>query len=194
MLGDTLVFLRDHLNAALTQVSGSETPVVEFVAGAETDAMKFKQDRVSALLVNVEEETTMRRPDPYTMTAADGSVRRIFPEIRMSLFVLFVARFAQYETGLTQLSRVIRHFQRHRVVDRAAAPGIPAGVEKLVLELVTMPFSEQNEIWNALRTTYLPSVLYKVKVITIVDQQPARTAAVRDKTIDVSQAHAGSGE
>ena len=190
MIGEVLVFLKDHLNAVLKgpDVDTPETPEdkVVFVDGEKMDPIAFKLGAVSALLINIEEENTLRAADPYAAVSASGAPLKVSPEVRMNLYVLFVARFRQYELGLRYLSDIIQHFQGHRVFDHHNAPRLSEKVEKLIMELVTLPFSEQNELWNALRTTYHPSVLYKVKMVVFQDQDVRRTVEVKEKATSTS--------
>jgi hypothetical protein len=192
MIGEVLVFLRDHLNAYLNASSvltpGGDTgeDKVVFVDGEKMDPITFKLGAVSTLLINVEEDNTLRLSDPFTVVSADGSHRKAKPEIRMNLYVLFVARFKQYEQGLRYLSQIIQHFQTHRVLNQHNAPEMSDRIEQLNMELITLPFSEQNEMWNALRTTYHPSVLYKVKMIVFRDVDAAVMPEIKEKDLRMS--------
>jgi Pvc16 N-terminal domain len=174
MVDDAVLFLRQHLSSALKSLSGAapddvaDEPVV-FVDDAKMDCVTFKPGAISLLLVNIEQETTLREPDLYSRISANGTRESVQPEIRMNLYVLFVAQFTQYEQSLKYLSRIVQHFQTHRVFDHQNAPELSERIDRLVLELITLPFSEQNEIWNALRTAYRPSVLYKARMIVFRD-------------------------
>ncbi len=187
MISEVLLFLKGQLNEYLNASSGwssaqaGEDKVV-LLDGENMDPMIFKLGAVSALLINLEEEKTLRPPDRYQRALADGSTLQVQPEIRLNLYVLFVARFKQYEDGLRYLSLIIRYFQRHRVLDHGNAPALAGGIEKLVMELVTLPFSEQNEVWNALRTTYHPSVLYKVRMIAFHDEEGLAAPEITENT------------
>ncbi len=191
MISDVLVFLRDHLNQQLSASSGwavgeTREDHVVFVDGEKMDPIVFKLGAISALLLNIEEENTLRPADPYRAVAADGSVYKVQPEIRMNLYVLFVARYKQYEQGLETLSQIIQYFQSHRVLNHQNAPELSPQIEKLIMELTTLPFSQQNEIWNALRTTYHPSVLYKVKLVFIRDDTATRSVVIGEKDLRLS--------
>lgn len=183
MISDALVFLRKHLDDHLRMALGgspedaSDDKVV-FVDGDQMDPITFKSGAVTILLINLEEERTLRSPDPFVRRTADGHVERVQPDIRLSLHVLFIARFKQYDVAWRHLSKIIEHLQTVRVFDSEIAPELPAGIEKLVLELVTLGFAEQNEVWNALRTTHHPSVLYRVKLLTFRDQQASQTTEI----------------
>ncbi len=175
MIAHVVGFLRDRLNAAYPRdASGSAEDMFVYVTGNKDDAVTFASNAVSVLLVRIEEETTLRPPDRHVRVAADGARTRVEPEIRMNLFVLFVARFQDdYALSLQQLSRVVRYFQNHRVFTHENAPELNAQVPQLVLELVTPSFAEQNEIWGALRTSYQPSALYKVRMVLFPDDDGA---------------------
>jgi hypothetical protein len=178
MIDDAVLFLRQHLSSALKSLSGAppddvgDEPVV-FVDDAKMDCVTFKPGAISVLLVNIEQETTLREPDLYSRVSTNGVSESVQPEIRINLYVLFVAQFTQYEQSLKYLSRIVQHFQTHRAFDQKNAPDLSQRIDRLALELITLPFSEQNEIWNALRTAYRPSVLYKVRMIVFRDESPA---------------------
>jgi hypothetical protein len=189
MIDDVLVFLKNRLNNYLNSGRSPEDSAqdkVVFVDGEKTDPLSFQLGAVSILLINVEEENTLRPPDLYARTLADGQRQRVRPEIRLNLYVLLVARFKQYEEGLSFLSRVIQHFQHHRLIDHHSAPDLSEDIDHLNLELVTLPFSEQNEVWSALRTAYLPSVLYRVRMAAFREQEAIEPQQIEERVVQTS--------
>jgi len=132
------------------------------------------------------EENTLRPADPYRAVGEDGTVYKVQPQIRMNLYVLFVARYKEYEQGLKTLSRIIQYLQKNRVLNHQNAPELSGTIEKLIMELTTLPFAEQNEIWNALRTTYHPSILYKVKMVVVQDDAPMDSVELQEKELRTS--------
>jgi len=191
MLSEVLIFLKDHLNAHLTVKSGvnsieSVEPLVGFIDGEKMDSIGFKINAVSALLINVEEEKTLRTADPYLRSSTAGGKLNVQPDIRLNLYVLFVARFKQYEQGLSYLSLIIRYFQNHRIFNHQNAPALSEEIEQLVMELTTLPLAEQNDLWNALRTTYHPSVLYKVKTVIVSDDEAQPLPAINERDLRAS--------
>lgn len=173
MIDDTLIFLRDSLNSYL--LGGAEPddaagePPVRFATNDPSGTVKFATDALTLLLINLEQENVLRAPDPYVRILADGTQQRINPDVRLNLYVLCVAQFNNYTNGLRSLSRVIEYFQRNRVFTPQSAPRLSEKIDQLVVELVTLPFGEQNEIWGALRTAYQLSALYKVKMVVFRD-------------------------
>ena len=190
MISDVLRFLKDRLNKALPRENATAPAEDLFVyAGSgKDDAVAFKSDAVSVLLVKIEEETALRAPDPYRRITAAGVPQRIDPDIRMNLYVLFVARCADdYGRSLAYLSRVIRYFQGNRIFNHTNSPELGADISQISLELVTPSFSEQNEIWGTLRTGYLPSAMYKVRMIVFTEEGEAlvQVKEVSHKTVQI---------
>jgi len=175
VIDQAMVLLRNTLNAHLTlavpgQDASAEDAVV-FLDGDKTDPISFRIGAVTMLLINVEQEPILRAANPYLRTGADGTSHQSRPDIRLNLRVLFVARFKQYEQALTRLSQVLSFFQSTPVLDAHSAPSLPAGIPLLTMELVTQPLNEQNDLWNALRATFQPSLLYRVRMLVFEDRQ-----------------------
>ncbi len=191
MLGEVLIFLRSRLDAYLSARLGvvpgePDQEKVVLLDGEKTDPIEFQLGAVTALLVNIEQERIQRPPDRYYRSLPDGTTERVHPEIRMNLFVLFVAHFKQYEQGLSYLSLIIQYFQGHAVMDHTNSPELDSRIDKLLLELTTLSFSEQGEIWNGLRTSYLPSVLYRVGVLIFQDEDTLSGTEITEKVIRTS--------
>ena len=174
MIDNVLTFLKDQLNKQFTSDEGSLEEQVIFIEGQKMDPLVFKLGAVSVLLINIEEENILRSSNLYRRTNGEGANRQtqqINPDIRLNLYVLFVAKYKAYEDSLRSLSYIIQFFQHRRIFMSSDEPILDDNIERLGVELITLPFAEQNEIWNALRVTYHPSLLYKIKMIVFKDQQ-----------------------
>ena len=193
MIGDVLLLLRDQLNAymrAAAPQAGDDSAEdrVQLIDGEKTDPVEFRLNAVTVLLINIEQETSQRSIDPYLRSSQPaGNLRKLMPEIRLNLYVLFAARFKAYEQGLNHLAMVIRFVQQHRALDHINTPALSPQIDKLVLELVTLPLSEQNEIWSALRVSYHPSVLFRVRMVVFRDAEGAAVPQIGQTVVRTLQ-------
>lgn len=174
MIGEVLVLMRDQLNAYLREQAGNvasnaEDKVQLLDASGVADAVEFKVGKVTALLINIEQEQLLRPADAFLRQMPDGSSQRVQRELRLNLYVLFVVRFMVYEQGLSMLSNVLRYFQTHPVLDHSQLPNLNPEIDKLTFELVTLPLAEQNTVWSQLRTAYHPSLMYRVRMVVFRD-------------------------
>ena len=174
MIGEVLVLMRDQLNAYLREQAGNvasnaEDKVQLLDASGVADAVEFKVGKVTALLINIEQEQLLRPADAFLRQMPDGSSQRVQRELRLNLYVLFVVRFMVYEQGLSMLSNVLRYFQTHPVLDHSQLPNLNPEIDKLTFELVTLPLAEQNTVWSQLRTSYHPSLMYRVRMVVFRD-------------------------
>jgi hypothetical protein len=130
-------------------------------------------DSLGLSLVNIEEERILKDQQAYTAAADGRRVAHVNPELKLNLYILIVANFNTYETGLKFLSGTIRFFQSKNVFSRENTPDLDPSVKKLIVDLFPLNFEQQNHLWGALGAKYLPSVMYKVRLLTVQEIQAA---------------------
>lgn len=191
MIDQTFKFLKEQLNTNLSQggvdpvgAPEEEQDTVVYIAGDKMEPLTFAADAVSMLLVNIEQEKTMRRAEPYRGLRADGSIGAVSPELRLELCILFAAHFRQYETGLKTLSGIVHFFQQNPIFSDNAQ--LPEGIGRLDVELLSLPMTQQNDIWALLRATYRPSLLYRVRLITFSDPSPVGMKTVNKDGVEIN--------
>lgn len=192
MISKAILLLKDVVNDYLSTSSGWGPPdtdfgQVSFVDSANVDVVDFKMGAITLLLVNVEEERSMRPADPYRRALPDGTEQRVSPPVHLNLHVLFVARFADYKLSLRYISLILQFFLNRRVLDHESTPSLDDGIEKLTMELVTLPFGEQNNLWSILRTAYQPSLLYKVRMVVFRDEDGVIVPPAAEPKTEISQ-------
>jgi hypothetical protein len=188
MLNDVLVFLKDRLNLHLRidqdKKDGQEDQV-SFLRGHGVDSPGFKVNAVSLVMINLQQENVLRPPDLYNRSMPNGTFQKVQPEIRLNVYVLFAANYEQYDDGLRVLSAIIQYFQNHRVFGRQDSPQLSENIEQLAVELVTLTFGEQYEVWGTLGLAYHPSVIYKIKMVVFQDQAPQEVPLITEKSINI---------
>ena len=185
MIADVLVFLKNRLNTHFRTLSGSveeadEDKVVFIDSDQKPDSVTFKQGAVTIFLFNIERDVTYRPADNYVRLASDGSKLNTNPDITVNLYLLFVAKFKDYAQSLHYLSMVLSYFQANPYLDRENSPELGATINSLVLELNTLTMSQQNELWGILRSSYSPSLVYKVKALTFMDDGKQSAAKIKE--------------
>ncbi len=172
MIQTVLSVLKDQLNEYFKIKTGHDDEHVKFLDSTQNDPISFANNAVTPFLINVSEDRVFRKPDQYVGVVRDGIRTRINPEIRIDLQILFVSKFGDYHQSLKFLSYVIKCFQVNRVYTPLNSPELSGdNIEKLILELVTLPLEEQNQVWHSLNTSYLPSVMYRARVLNYLDEE-----------------------
>lgn len=134
---------------------------------------------VTIMLVGVEEERKEGKR-PVLIPANDREFFRLNPPIELDLFILFAAHNKDYETALRDLTDVIAFFQANVVFDETRYPSLNATVtqptnkpwqliQRLCFRLHNMSFEQQNNLWAMLGSKYIPSVVYKMNMLTVFD-------------------------
>ena len=119
-------------------------------------------DKVILTLVNLQ-------PEPISGSAqvASGGAYTNRP-VNLNLFVLFSAHFSEnnYSEALKFLSAIISYFQVNPAFSRENTPELDPYIEKLTFEIYDTNFQSLSYIWGMLGGKYLPSVVYKIRMVT----------------------------
>lgn len=180
MIGEALRLITDELNSFLgrrePRYRNGGTAILSDLVNQQGELVitisdQSQRDNIIVTLINVEEETVGKAQLPYTRNP-DRSIEIINPEIKLNLYVLFsafsnMAPEDRYFNCLALLCYVVRFFQYKSVFNHQNTPNLHQGIEKLTLELISPTFEQQNYLWGALGAKYLPSVLYKLRMLTI---------------------------
>ena len=169
MIEYVISFLKDKLNDYIRVKTGSQGFEVVFPQERNQKEVSFPDNAITTLLINLEEDYTFRSGVAYEKMPHGGVSTPNNPNIYLNLYVLFAANFTDYSQSLQFLSLIIKFFQSHRLFNHRNSPNLNPEIEKLTLELVNLPFTEQREVWAGLGMSYIPSVIYKVRMVIFTD-------------------------
>lgn len=137
--------------------------------------------KVVLTIVNIEEESTLKNNTPY-IRSGDGIEKRN-PIIFINLYVLISSPTEQYDTALSEISETIEFFQGKNVFTRdnkATNGDFPENVEKILMELFSLNFEQVNHLWGILGGKYLPSVMYKLRLVPIISDKKKPVQAIEE--------------
>ena len=190
MIDKALTVLKDEVNAWLELKNGvNEDKVVLSNVATEDGSWAIPEDKLGMSLVKIEEERVLKDQN-LAHKNAEGKVDYYNPDLKFNLYVLVTANFpngdtendnSKYVEGLKQLSYVISFFQQKHVFTNANTPvmaDVDENLIKLIVELYYYSFEQQDNLWTVIGAKYLPSVLYKVRLVTfqegaVKEQAPA---------------------
>jgi len=178
MLKETFQFFADELNKYLIVkgVASSDTPrvVLGNVARAYDSDTLGGSDAISnraiLSLVNIEEDKASKQQENYIKT--DISTKYKSPLLFLNLYMLVSANRNNYSQSLTWLGHILQFFQFQNVFTPLTHPSLDSRILKLIVELYSLNFEQTNHLWSTLGGKYLPSVMYKVRRVTLDEDLP----------------------
>lgn len=175
MLDKALLFLTTELNnyfGRTFQLLEDRAVLAAHLHSDGTPAIGIV-NKVSVSLVNLATESTVRNMPAERIS--NGELR-LNPALKLNLYVLFAANFGDYDEALKFLSSTLTFFQGRPVFTQQNSPGLDRELDRLTVELETLTYHELSNLWGVLGSKYVPSAVYKVKLITI------QGGAVQDRT------------
>ena len=147
------------------------------------------ENKLITTLVNVNQDTSGGSPGYSKCSEADQANVEYYPGISLNLLMLVSAHFNKknYYEALGFLSESVSFFQKKPVFDRHNSPGMDLRIKKLALEIINLDTHYLGNLWGMHGGRYLPSILYKIRTITI-DSNAVRSIEIKTSDID-SSAH-----
>ena len=164
MIYEALKIITDNLNAYMRNrfsLSKDKVMMSNIVDKDNPDVLTDK-DKIAVTLINIQQEKTIR--------AAGATQAGMNAPIHLNLFLLFSVYFGEdgsYEESLKELSSVISFFQANQVMNHHNTPDLDNRIEKMVFEFVNQDMQTLNYVWGMLGGKYVPSVMYKARMISI---------------------------
>jgi hypothetical protein len=161
------------LKDPLATAGGTTGAVVLTNVVDQENKLLFTDDRIFMTLVNTEEETVGKSHLPY-LRNPDDSLNIVNPDIKLNLYIQFSAHggnagagLSGYEKSLKLLNEVVLFYQ-YRNVFKAGDYNMlkDGGLDKLIIDPVSLTFEQLNHLWATMGAKYLPSVLYKCRMLT----------------------------
>lgn len=151
--------------------------------GAATPST-IAENKLVLFLTGIERDTAAHPADRRVSNAASLLQER--PPIYLNLLLICAANFngASYAEALKFLSGAITFFQGKPVFDHQNASEMDPRLERLALNIENLSYAEMNNLWAIHGGHYLPSVLYRVRMVALdsgqIDQRtvPAIAATV----------------
>ena len=170
MIDQALTLTVDRLNGHLSgQFSAPEDIVVlaplTDADGKPTDAVRNK---LALFVTNISEDALPRRATGRTGSV--GSIKAEAAPLHLDIYAMLAASYDAeiYAEGLKMLSAALMYFQSYPVLNPQNAPGMPDGLHQLSFEISNLRVEEMGQMWGNLGGRYVPSVMFKIRTISLV--------------------------
>ena len=196
MIIHALQILRQALNAYLDDLDTTDNDKVVLGNISQIELPKESdnsKNKVVMTLVNIREEKTLKNAPNYRRNDATLKTEYFNPPVFLNLYLLVAACQDDYTNALIYLSRIASFFQSKNVFTHSntvpvAGPTLVADNEKMetfkiILDLYSPSFEEQNHIWGTLGGKQLPSLVYVARLIEVTPKKLTATGGVVEEIV-----------
>jgi Pvc16 N-terminal domain len=169
MIDKALSFLRQELNSYLKLKTGDDNKINLSAIVDQSGRSTVDNNTIAMMMVNMEEERVFRTQGPQTILH-NGQYVQANPELKLNVYVLFAANHTDHREALLLISHVVQYFQARNVYDNQESPQLGESIERLIVDLFTLSFEQQNQIWASLGAKYMPSAMYRVRMLILNDK------------------------
>ena len=143
-----------------------------------------EMNKVVVTLVNIQEDKLAH--NKFNRGSKIGQSLPVYLNVQILISANFDEKLAK--ESLRFISAVVAFFQSKNVFTPSNTPSLDNSIEKLVFEIVNLEFTEQSNLFSSLGAKYLPSMLYRMRMLAIEEGNMQYTAGpVRGKGVNTSQ-------
>jgi len=169
MLDKALTFVVSYLNRNLKMTFGlnEDVAVLGSLVNLDGSITKNIENKVILSIINLEHEKTVKNMGGY-ISNSQGTFGKVDPPVYLNLYVLLSANYnsENYLESLKMLSAVIDLFQSSIIFTPQTYPDLDPSIERLTFEIFNTPIQELSHIWNGIGAKYVPSMIYKIRMIS----------------------------
>jgi hypothetical protein len=192
MIGNILQLIAKEVSAfidAQSEMPSGQKSVVLHKPNSVSGDFSLPDNAISLSMLNIEEELSSKTSMP-SKRVKNNKVYTQNPAVHINLQIIFISNFANdYINELNYLTKVLAFFQEKSSFTVENTQGLEAlNLQKLSFKLNTLPLSEQGNVWTLLGGKYMPSLVYRVGLISIQDKERRSDIKVV-KTIDINSDH-----
>lgn len=118
-------------------------------------------------LINIEENRISRNPQNYARDGTDIKLKNPAVHLYLSLLFTSVREASGYGKALEAIQNIVGFFQKKYSFDHTNTPSLDPGIEKLILEMISLNLEQLHQLWSMLGGKYHPSVAYRMRMVTI---------------------------
>ncbi|PHR46555.1 MAG: hypothetical protein COA32_10450 [Fluviicola sp.] len=170
MIAKALTFVSDFLNHQIKMSYGIDENrvVVSSLINPDGTIAENIENKIVISVINLEHETTVKSLNNY-VPGDSNNYGKVSPPVYLNLYLLVSANYdsGNYVEALKMISRVISIFQENTYFNQQKNPEMQSPLEKLTFEIFNLPINELSHIWSGIGAKYVPSIIYKVRMITI---------------------------
>lgn len=124
--------------------------------------------RVVVSLVSIEREDVPNRA-PRSFDGGQDRLGVRQAPVHVSLLVMVAANFSgtHYDEALKLIAGTIAFFQGKPLFTKANTPDLDPAFEQLSVEIQNLDITNQSNLWGILGGRYIPSVLYRIRLLAI---------------------------
>ena len=174
MIGSILSFVSNQINTTVCQrlaINPANRKVVltNIVNPDGTSSINDNNVLIFTLL-NIEKDSNALNPLPE-VRFSDVAFEKKSPPLYLNLKVLIASHFnaEQLQSGLDTLTIALSFLQGKPLWNAQNTPGLPSSVDRLIFEMETLDFHQLSHLWGTIGAKYMPSAVYKLRMLTIDD-------------------------
>ena len=147
-----------------------------------------EEEDIVITLLRIEQETSRKPQNTYYTEVRENDKKRVLPtspDLDINLEVLISSHASNYESSLIQISDVVSLLNSVKTATKPSKMDKDAFelLRSLSVSIMNMSFEQHLSMWQTLGGNLVPSVAYKIRMVTISGTPQKEPAPIVQETV-----------
>jgi len=161
--------LNDFLKVNFQQTE--DKAILGTILDEEGSVPEGNRNKVIMTVVNMDQETAAQWARTFVREERGGKKYELNNPLNYNVDILVSTLFTDYDESLKFLSEAIYFFQAKSVFTKEDTPKLPDNIQQLSFETIKLTYGEAHSLWTALGAKYMPSVLFKMRMLSFQNSE-----------------------
>ena len=83
----------------------------------------------------------------------------------LNIYIVIAASYTNYNESLQFIFNAITFLKQNTIFIPSETNELNKTIDKIIIEMVTIPMENVDHLWSALKASYMPSAVYKVRIL-----------------------------
>ncbi|MFZ6010896.1 MAG: DUF4255 domain-containing protein [Bacteroidota bacterium] len=168
MIYEALYCVSSELNSHLKGLFNmpEDKAVLNAVLNQDGSIPQHCLNKMVMSLINLEHDTTIPYNPLYDKKGSQATQYNVPYNFNLDVLITAVFENENYDEGLKFLSQSIYFIHGKPLYTHENTPSLDPRIEQLGFELIKLSYHEEHSLWGALGAKYMPSILFKIRMLS----------------------------
>jgi len=162
MINDALIFIAKEMNDYFRNVIGvsENCVIVSAVNNRDGTTAANIENKIVITVANIEADIIKNNIGIHNRSLPDAAGVE-----NLNIYIVIAASYTNYNESLQAIFNAITFLKQNAIFIPSEINDLHKAIDKIIIEMVNMPMENVDHLWSALKATYMPSAVYKVRVL-----------------------------
>jgi len=162
MINDALIFIAKEMNDYFRDVVGisEDCVIVSAITNRDGTITVNTENKIVITVANIEADIIKNNIGIHNRSLPDAAGVE-----NLNIYIVIAASYTNYNESLQSIFNAVTFLKQNTIFIPSETNDLNKAIDKIIIEMVNIPMENVDHLWSALKSSYIPSAVYKVRIL-----------------------------